>query len=121
MRALRSCASDALRQWGVDEAALNALRRRPLSTNGFGVTAADYPIDALREHERGRVVMRLTVSPDGRATACAPVASSHDPRFDEAACRAALSRARFTPALDASGQPVAAQIVTSVTFLPPHA
>ena len=64
--------------------------------------------------------MRLTVSADGRATACAPVATSHHPRFDEAACRAALSRARFTPALDAAGQPVAAQIVTSVTFLPPH-
>jgi TonB family protein len=120
VRALRQCASDALRQWGVDEAALNALRRRPLTTNGFGITAADYPVDALHERQQGRVVMRLTVSADGRATACAPVASSRDPRFDDAACRAALSRARFTPALDAAGQPVAAQIVTSVTFLPPH-
>jgi TonB family protein len=120
VRALRQCASDALRQWGVNEAALSGLRRRPLTTNGFGITEADYPIDALHEHLQGRVVMRLTVSPDGRATACAPVVSSRDSRFDQAACRAALSRARFTPALDAAGQPVAAQIVTSVTFLPPH-
>jgi TonB family protein len=121
VRALRQCASDALRQWGINEAALNALRRRPLTTNGFGLTMADYPPDALREHWQGRVVMRLNVSADGRATACTTVATSTHPAFDAAACRAALDRARFTPALDASGQPVAAQIVTSVTFLPPRA
>jgi len=121
VRALRSCASDALRQWGVDEVALNALRRRPFTTNGFGLTMADYPPDALREHWQGRVVVRLNVSADGRATACTPVATSAHPAFDAAACRAALDRGRFTPALDAAGQPVAAQIVTSVTFLPPRA
>jgi len=117
--ALRQCVSDALRLWGVDEATLSALRRRPASTNGSGITSYDYPNEAVRQHIQGRVVMRILVSAEGRATACVPVASSHAPLLDNAACHAVLSRGRFTPALDAAGRPTAAQFITSVAFFMP--
>jgi TonB family protein len=119
VQALRRCVSDALREWGVDEAAMNALQRRPVSLNALGIDDQDYPREAIRQNIQGRVVVRIDVSAQGRATACAAVASSHTHVIDAAACNAALTRARFRPALDANGLPTAAQIVTTVTFLMP--
>jgi TonB family protein len=116
-RALRACASDALREWGVDEAALNALRQLPRTTNNIGLSSMDYPYSALREGRQGRVVVRVTVNADGRATACAPVSTSRFPSIDTATCDAVLRRGRFTPALDAEGRPTAATIISSGTFL----
>jgi TonB family protein len=119
--ALRRCISDALRQWGVDEAALNALQRRPASTNAMGISDADYPAGAIRRNIEGRVVLRVEVNEVGRATACAPVATSHTPEIDAAACHAVLTRGRFTPALDARGEPTASQIINTITFILPGA
>lgn len=117
VRALRQCVSDAMRAWGFDEAASRALSRHPRALNALGISDQDYPREALRRDLQGRVVVRVDVGADGRATACAPVASSHTPVIDAAACHAALSRGRFRPALDAAGEPVPAQFVTTVTFI----
>jgi TonB family protein len=117
--ALRQCVSDALREWGVDEAALAALRRRPVSTNSNGIDSYDYPHQAVVQNIQGRVVMRILVSAEGRATACVPVATSHTPIFNDAACHAVLTRGRYVPALDAAGHPTAAQFVTTVAFFMP--
>jgi TonB family protein len=117
VRALRQCASDAFREWGVDEAAWSALQRLPHSTNAMGMTDNDYPTDELDRNGQGQVVVRVTVSAEGRATACAIVATSNTPSMDRATCPAVMSRARFTPALDAQGRPTEAQIVSSVRFL----
>jgi TonB family protein len=119
VRALRQCVSDALREWGIDEAAMNALRRRPVSLNALGLDDQDYPQEAIQRNIQGRVVVRIDVSAQGRPTACAPVASSHTPAIDAAACHAAMTRGRFTPALDANGRPTPSQIVTTATFLMP--
>jgi len=117
--AIRRCVSDALREWGIDESAMSALRRRPVSTNANGIDSHDYPHEAVRQNIQGRVVMRILVSAEGRATACTPVATSRSPMIDDAACRAVLNRARFVPALDAGGQPTAAQIITWMVFFMP--
>jgi TonB family protein len=119
VRALRQCVSDALRQWGVDEAALNAVRRPAVSTNDLGVEPEDYPREAIRQNIQGRVVVRIDVSAEGRATACAAVASSRTRVIDAAVCQAAMTRGRFTPALDANGVPTHSQIITTVTFFMP--
>jgi TonB family protein len=116
LAAHQTCLSDVARQWGLDEAALAALSRRPNSTNTVGLTIEDYPTSALRDSREGRVAMRITVTPQGRAADCAVVASSHRADFDAAACRAALSRGRFEPGLDAAGRPVAVRDVFVVGF-----
>ena len=115
--ALRQCISDAMREWGFDEAAWRALSRHPRALNALGIGDQDYPREAIRQNLQGRVVVRLNISAEGRATACAPVASSHTPVIDAAACNAALRRGRFRPALNAAGEPTAAQYVTTVSFL----
>lgn len=117
VRALRQCISDALREWGFDEAAWRSLRQHPRAINALGISDQDYPREALRQNVQGRVVVRVNVSAEGRAIACAPVATSRTPVIDAAACNAALRRGRFHPALNAAGEPTAAQFVTTVTFL----
>ena len=116
--ALRQCISDAMHQWGVDEAAWRALSRHPRALDA-GISDMDYPIQAIRQNQQGRVVMRVEVSAQGRATACVPVATSHTPTIDAAACNAVMTRGRFEPALNAAGQPIAAQFITTVSFFMP--
>ena len=54
------------------------------------------------------VIVRLTVSSQGRATRCSIYRPSPFPETDAAVCRLALDQLRFEPARDASGNPVAA-------------
>jgi len=70
--------------------------------------AADFPIPpGGREARIGKaVILALTISPSGRATACRVYRSSTLPDTDAAACRLAIERLRFRPATDAAGQPI---------------
>jgi TonB family protein len=115
--ALRQCVSDVLREWHFDETAWHALRRHPVAINALGINDQDYPREAIRQNIQGRVVVRVDVSAEGRVTSCAPVSTSHTPVIDAAACHAAMTRGRFTPALNGAGQPTAAQFITTVTFV----
>jgi periplasmic protein TonB len=54
------------------------------------------------------VIVRLSVSPQGRATRCSIYRPSPFPETDAAVCRLALDQLRFEPARDASGNAVAA-------------
>jgi protein TonB len=71
------------------------------------VSTDDYPSSALRNNEEGTTGFRLTVGPNGRVTNCEITSSSGSSALDNATCRIMRSRARFTPAHDTSGNPVA--------------
>ena len=117
----RRCTADIAREWRVDEAALAALTERPESTNMLGFRPEDYPTGALADGTQGRVSMRITVTADGRAGDCAVVESSGSAAIDERSCRVARGRARFRPALDAAGRPVAIPVIFTVTWVIPGA
>lgn len=65
----------------------------------------DYPAAALRNGEQGIVAFRITIGADGRVSDCVITASSGSSALDATTCRILRSRARFTPALDAEGDP----------------
>jgi TonB family protein len=69
-------------------------------------SAADYPVEALKNGWEGEVVADLTVSPEGRVTACAIVKSSGHDVLDQATCDIVRKRAVFKPAIDANGKPI---------------
>lgn len=73
------------------------------------VTTEDYPAAALRAGAEGITAITVMVGTDGRASACRVTASSGNAALDEAACRTYLRRARFRPALDEGGHPIAIQ------------
>jgi TonB family protein len=112
----RRCLSDVAREWGLDEAALTALQRRPETTNMLGLEPTDIPAAALRRADRGLTTVRITVSAEGRPLDCVTVATSGSPEMDATVCRIALARGRFTPALDANGRPVTARTVFMNAF-----
>lgn len=72
------------------------------------VTNDDYPAAALRAGQQGVVEFTLDVGTDGCVTACRIDRSSGYPILDTTTCSLMLRRARFNPAADASGKPIAA-------------
>ena len=58
----------------------------------------------------------VAVDAEGNVSDCVVQAAYSDPAFREATCKALLHRARFTPARDAEGRPVAAYWVSSSLF-----
>lgn len=76
----------------------------------------NYPSRALREEVEGTVGVRVTVTPNGRATGCQVTASSGSSVLDQAACRGMERYARFNPALDAAGNETTASYSTRITY-----
>lgn len=70
--------------------------------------ASAFPVPPGGRKERiGKsVIVRLSVSPQGRVTACSIHTPSPFPETDAVVCRLAADQVRFEPARDALGQPV---------------
>ena len=83
---------------------------KPVHISGKIDNARDYPVPpGGREARKGtQVIVRVTVTPEGRARDCAIVRPSPDPQADSITCRLVESRLGFRPAMDANGNPVAA-------------
>lgn len=76
----------------------------------------DYPAAARRYDQSGTVRFRLDVAPDGRVQDCTILGSSGYSPLDVTTCRLMTSRARFAPARDASGQPIAGTYEASIAW-----
>jgi TonB family protein len=80
----------------------------------------DYPAEALRDGDQGTVQAKLLIDADGRVTACAIIRSSGHQSLDDTTCRILQRRARFLPARDRNGRPIASTFVTPpVTWVIP--
>lgn len=118
VRALRRCVSDAMREWGIDEAAFARIERLPRSGNQYGLDSVDFPPAALARNAYGRMLIRLTVSLEGRATECRVVATSGDELLDRAGCPSILRFGSFTPAIDVDGRNISATYIAAVLWRP---
>lgn len=79
---------------------------QPLVSPGEWVTDADYPPQAKRQGEQGRVVVRMAVDRKGLPYRCWVVSGSGSQTLDATTCYLMQTRARFTPAQDPSGKPM---------------
>lgn len=70
---------------------------RPLGSVADWVGPHDYPPDALRAGDEGRVRATLTVGGMGRPVSCEIASSSGHPSLDRATCVALMRRAEFVP------------------------
>ena len=115
--------------WAREEGAVRERTRRAPSPAPAAPTASpampiaamsphpDYPADALRLDEAGRVLLRVDVGADGIPTDIAFVDRSGSRSLDRAAMNAVRDW-RFTPAR-ADGRPVASQVIVPVDFVLP--
>ena len=90
----------------------------PLPLNGPAgwITNDEYPRRALTRDWEGSLSYRLDVGANGRVESCTVTASSGYDILDETACKWVQRRARFDPAVDASGRKVAGSYRGSVTW-----
>lgn len=70
------------------------------------ITNDDYPADALRAEASGTTAIAWDINTEGRVENCHTTSSSGNTSLDQAACRALTRRARYSPALDQSGNPI---------------
>ena len=80
------------------------------------ITSEDYPPAALRNEAEGRTSAGLVIDPNGRVRRCRIAQSSGHEILDSRVCQLALIRMRFSPALDAAGQPIAVHVVLPVVW-----
>lgn len=81
----------------------------PAANRNSWIGTDDYPSGALRQGIEGVVVLSAMISADGKVRSCLVTQSSGSQLLDDTTCRLYTSRARFTPARDADGNPIAAQ------------
>jgi protein TonB len=84
----------------------------------FGPDA--YPPAAIRAEEQGRTVARLLVDESGTTAACEVQSSSGSAELDNATCRIARARLRFTPAHDVRGKALASTYILPVRWVLPE-
>jgi len=84
----------------------------------FGPDA--YPPAAIRAEEQGRSVVRVLVDEQGNPRACGVETSSGSTELDDATCRIAKLRLRFTPAHDAQGKVLASTYLLPVRWVLPE-
>lgn len=118
LAALDTCGENLVQSWGFDPEQQLALRQgpEPIGNPGRWVTPDDYPPSAIQRGIGGLLKFRLSVEIDGSVSSCHIPRSLTDAEFSEVACNALSRRARFHPAIDASGKPVRALYLGTIRF-----
>jgi protein TonB len=80
---------------------------QPRGNPGNWVTTEDYPSRALREEREGVTGIAFDIGQDGKVSNCRVTSSSGSPDLDDATCKNFTRRARYKPAQDDAGQPMA--------------
>jgi TonB family protein len=93
---------------------------RPRGNPGNWATSNDYPSVALQQEIEGTSGFSLTVGPDGLVSDCVITQSSGSPELDTATCTNVKQRARFEPALDASGTPTTGKYANRIRWQIPE-
>jgi TonB family protein len=71
---------------------------KPVTSPATWLSQADYPPEAVRGHQEGRVGYRLEVAADGTVSHCTIVDASGSATLDAQTCQLLQDRARFEPA-----------------------
>ena len=88
----------------------------PRNAIGRWVTDDDYRTRWIREGLSGTASFTLQVSASGRVTDCRITRSTGHGVLDRATCELITRRARFNPALEASGKPVSGTFSSSIRW-----
>jgi TonB family protein len=85
-----------------------------------GSSAAYYPIEAVKRHEQGRVVMELAIGKDGSVSQCRVLKSTKSATLDKESCRISLRQLHYAPAKDTAGNPVDSKVPMSINWVLPR-
>ncbi len=121
LAALSACQDELMTHWGIDvekHRHLSALAR-PDGNPGRWVNANDYPRGMIARGKEAIVHFRMSVDEKGDATACYIQQSTRPKAFDDVVCRSLMKRAKFQPARDQNGKPIASYYRNTARFMIP--
>lgn len=118
MEALRTCVTDLIVSWGLDTKVQQNLRSLPvpLGDRTEWLRPGDFPDSPLQS--RQHLTFRLMVDAQGSPTNCVIYGPLKPEGYGDDLCKALLGKAKFTPAVDADGKPVASFWRSTATLLP---
>ncbi len=93
---------------------------KPANDASRWVTDNDYRSSWIRRGYSGKASFSLEVSTSGRVTNCSITRSTGHTALDTATCSLIAKRARFDPAMDASGAPTAGIYTSSINWQLPN-
>jgi protein TonB len=92
----------------------------PVGSPAAWFTTDDYPPEALRKNDEGRVSFFVNVDASGAPTACYIMTSSGSSALDNGTCAAVMKKSHFKPAHDSVGKAVASTWSSSVRWRIPE-
>lgn len=120
MELLVGCVEKLLSNFGLDVKSQKNLAAFPEPKGDpfkwFVNGARGYPEKMLRESKVGSISFRLLVDAEGKPTKCDVLDAAQGETFSQHTCKTLLRYARFEPARDMEGRPVASFYGGSVTF-----
>ena len=116
--ALRTCSWDTVKSWGlnVDQQKSRQRGPTPLQRLATLIRSDDYPPKLLRQGQEGFVNVRLIISDSGLVESCAVQRATKSKEFEDLVCAKLSERARFKPAIDASGKNIRSFYTQAVVF-----
>jgi len=78
----------------------------PVGSPATWFTYEDYPVEARRASQQGRVSVAVRIDKEGHPYKCWVVTSSGSKTLDDTTCSLVMTRASFSPARDPSGKPI---------------
>ncbi len=121
MTAMQSCIDELMTHWDIDAKAHRTLTRRATPTKTDKMMEAlleNWPDGPLARQLGGFVRFRLLIDRNGRPINCTITLPSGPKEYIELACQTLMRRLRFSPALDAQGQPIASFYANTIVFVP---
>lgn len=119
---LSKCMEDTAATWGINIARHATISKwvTPLKSPATWITSNDYPQDMLSKGQGSIVNFRLSVDEKGVPSACHIQPTFREKAFDDIVCKAIMRKARFKPALDKDGVPMASYYLNIVRFQIPR-
>lgn len=115
---MRRCTDELLRHWGLDPVVQAKLSRQLAPANDVRawVTPRDYSRSSSGAIKQTIVTFRIAVNEKGRPESCSVLRSFGNTELDDLTCNLLMRRARFVPALDDSGSPIASYYTNSIRY-----
>lgn len=105
---------------GPSVSPFDAVGARPLGNPSRWVTNTDYRLRWIKEEMSGAARFTLAIDAGGKVTGCTVTRSTGHAALDAATCDLVSKRARFDPARDDTGKPVAGRYSGTITWQIPE-